>query len=93
LDHAFRAGTLRLAVALLLFFVFFRHRRMAFSIISVCFLLVCVGPGAFFHPTVSGIIFTLVAGALFCGWVIWMNVRYPYYKKSDFKKLFDHDLE
>jgi hypothetical protein len=66
---------------------------MAFSLISLCFLLVGAGPSALFHPTAPLISLTLASAAALCGLVIWGNARYPYYKKSDFKKLFDHDLE
>jgi hypothetical protein len=90
-EHTFQAAILRLVIGLLLFLVFFRHRRWAFSLIALCFILVMAGPGAVFRPTLPGIITTLVAGALFCGWIIWGNARYPNFKRSDFKKLFDRD--
>jgi hypothetical protein len=89
--HAFRAATWRLALGLLLFLVFFRHRRIAFSLIALCFILVTVGPGALLHPTIPGIIITLGSGALLYGLVVWGNARYPDFKRSDFKNLFDRD--
>ena len=92
-EHLFRAAAWRLALALLLFLIFFRHRRIAFSLTALSFILVNVGLGVPFHPTIPGIITTLVSAALLCALVIWGNARYPNFKRSDFKNLFDRDPE
>jgi hypothetical protein len=92
-EHSFRAATWRLVLGLLLFVVFFRHRRIAFSLIALCFILIMAGPGTLFHPTIPGIAVTIVSGALLCGWIAWANARLPHYKPSDFGNLFDRDPE
>jgi putative flippase GtrA len=91
--HQFQAATWRLALGLLLIVVFFRRRRIAFLTIALSFLLVIYGLDVPFHPTVLGIVVTLVSAFLLYSLAVWENRRYPNLKRRDWKVFFDGDPE
>ncbi len=91
--HQFHQAIWLFALGLLLVLIFFRHRKIAFSLIALTFVFVNAGLDVPFHPTVPGIITTLVSGGLLYRLAMWANTRYAHFKRSDFKKFFDRDPE
>lgn len=91
--HQFIPGVWRLGLAIVLFGIFFRKRRIAFAMVALSFILVVVGMSAPFHPTVIGITVTTVSAVLFYMLAIWLARRYPYLKRTDWKMFFDGDPE
>ena len=84
-------AVLLVALAVLLTFVFFRTRKIAFALIVLSFLLVGAGTTALFHPTLVGIAVTL-GSALGILWISrWQVRRFPNLKREDWKTLFDKD--
>ena len=92
-NHNYRLGALYLVMGSGLAFLFFRKRRVIFSIIVLVFILVNVGLTAIFHPSVVGALVTLgSAGGLY--FIIRRGVReYPNRTRKDMHKLFDKDPE
>jgi hypothetical protein len=91
----YRTATGLFAVAAVLAYIFFRHRKVLFTITALSFLLVNVGLSNVFHRSVSGYLVTYgSAGGLFL--LLWWRAR----KRSqlgrragpqDMHRLFDKD--
>lgn len=92
-DHNIRRGVLSVILGLGLTFVFFRKRRIVFTIIMLTFILVNVGLTAIFHPTIIGCVLTLGSAAGLYLIVRWGMTRYPGLNRRDMHKFFDHDPE
>jgi len=57
--HDFRSAIWYLASGAVLTLIFFRSRKIAFTIIALSFICVNVGFTALFHPTPAGVLVTL----------------------------------
>jgi|SRR5579859_5255710 len=91
--HSFRSAIWYLALAVLLAFIFFHNKKIAFAVAALSFLVVNVGLTALFHPTAVGILVAL--GSIICMYAlaIWGARRYPHLKPQDWKIFFDKDPE
>jgi hypothetical protein len=87
----FKPATWCLVVAFALALGFFRHRKIALSIIGLSLLFVNAGLHALFHPTTIGIAVSLVSGFLLYALAVWGSKRYPHLPARDWKALFDRD--
>jgi hypothetical protein len=93
--HEYRPAVVSFALAAVLIYFFFRHRKVILTLIGLTFLFVNVGLHNMFHPSLSGYLVTYgSAGGLLL--LIWWRAR----KRSqlgrtagpqDMHKLFDKD--
>lgn len=89
--HQFRSAAWLATIGVLLTVIFFRHRKIAFAMTVLSWLLVNAGITAPFHPTAPGIITALVSAFLLGCLCMWMRRRYPHLKRIGLKQLFDGD--
>jgi|HubBroStandDraft_4_1064222.scaffolds.fasta_scaffold46099_1 hypothetical protein len=92
-EHQWTSATWRLILSLLIFLIFFRHRRFAFAMVALSSILVNAGMSAPFHPSVPGIAATVVSAFLLYWLAVWGTRRYPHLKGKDWKTFFDRDPE
>jgi hypothetical protein len=72
--HEYRPAVVCLALAVLLIYFFFRHRKVLLTIVGLSFRIVNIGLHNMFHPSLSGYLVTYgSAGGLFL--LIWWRVR------------------
>ena len=91
--HDFRPAAWYLIAGVVLFAVFFRHRKFAFTTIALSFLIVMAGPTAIFHPTALGVLITLGSSLGLYALVVFGTRRYPSFEGKDWKALYDRDPE
>ena len=89
--HNFRPAMWYLLSGAGLTLVFFRHRKIAFAITVLSFLIVNVGLTALFHPSPAGILITVGSIVGMYLLVVWEARRHPHLKRKDWKTYFDSD--
>jgi hypothetical protein len=93
--HEYQPAILYLAVAGVLTYIFFRHRKVAFAIVALAFLLVNVGLNTLARPSVLGYLVTF-GSAAGLSLLIWRRARKRLQSgrlsgPQDMHKLFDKD--
>jgi hypothetical protein len=87
--HDFRSAIWYLASGAVLTLIFFRSRKIAFTMIALSFICVNVGFTALFHPTPAGVLVTL--GSIVGMYVLaaWGAKKYPYLARKHWRKVVD----
>ncbi len=87
--HDFRSAIWYLASGAVLALIFFRGRKIAFTMTALSFICVNVGFTALFHPTPAGVLVTLGSIVGMYVLAVWGAKKYPYPAYKHWHKVFD----